>query len=69
MQRIEKMIEELDKACGGTLRIDRSLSGWNVYSYGSGIFNNASKYGWIHGKTLREAVEKAYSIMKAETKE
>ena len=56
---LEKMIEQLNEACGETLSIIYYTS-WQVSSYGNETPLNAVAHNATYGKTFAEAVEKAY---------
>ena len=56
--KIEKMVEEINKAVTGTLSIAHYTM-WELYSYGNHSLFSRSK-GTILAKSFKELIERAY---------
>ena len=59
MKELSEKIEEMNKACKGTLSITHYSAGWQLDSYGYGtMFEKA----YVYAETIIEVIEKAWAI-------
>jgi hypothetical protein len=59
MKELSEKIEEMNKACKGTLSITHHSTGWQLDSYGCGtMFEQA----YIYAETIVKVIEKAWAI-------
>lgn len=62
--KVEKMVEEIDNACGNTLNITHYLN-WELHSYGEGSLFQITE---VESKSFKALIEKVYKLMKEREK-